>query len=235
MENNFWIECKEVIQVAELICRDKSSLEYAHLCNTAAIIEYERGHTATAWPYMLKALSIREHHYSFDDPANCDTFTNKALLLMTENADAHAFEEAEKLLRLVIHLAKPYHESLTSVLHHHYTNLGVCLNHQGMYDEALKWVDLAKEHAFNKHFEAAYVELPASESVEFVIDFVPSRCYYDHGNICYNQGNWTEAADLFERAEQIFTDENPLAPHATASQLKLGCIAMRQGKYDQAM
>lgn len=54
-------------------------------------------------------------------------------------------------------------------------------------------------------------------------------------DICYYQGQWEEATSLFEAAEHIFTDENPLAPHATASQLKLGCIDMRQGNYQKAM
>lgn len=61
------------------------------------------------------------------------------------------------------------------------------------------------------------------------------RSNYDHGNICYNQGQWDEAATQFEAAERIFSEENPLAPHATASQLKLGCIDMKQGNYKKAM
>ena len=125
MENNFWTECREVIQVAETICKDQRSLAFAHLCNTMAIIEYERGHTEAAWPYMRKALLVRAEHYGSDDPANCDTFTNEALLIMTENKGPEAFQRAESALRNVIELAKPHHDKLKTVLHHHYTNLGV--------------------------------------------------------------------------------------------------------------
>lgn len=155
MENNFWIECKHVIQVAETICKDKRSLAYAHLCNTLAIIEYERGHTEAAWPYMRKALSIRGDHYDPQDPANCDTSTNEALLIMTANSSPEAFRKAESALRNVIEMAKPHHDKLKTVLHHHYTNLSVCLNHQGKYDEALTLVNLAQEHAFNQNLKAA--------------------------------------------------------------------------------
>jgi tetratricopeptide (TPR) repeat protein len=155
MENNFWTECREVIQVGETICKDHDSLAYAHLCNTAAIIEYERGHGAEAWPYMKKALAIREDKWANDDPGHCDTYTNHALLLMTENASPEKFQEAEGLLREVIELAKPHHDKLHSVLHHHFTNLGVCLLHQGKYDDALVYVNKGMDNAFNEHFEAA--------------------------------------------------------------------------------
>jgi tetratricopeptide (TPR) repeat protein len=155
MENNFWTECQDVIQVANTICRDRTSLTYAHLCNTAAIIEYERGHAAAAWPYMQKALAIRKAELEENDPAHCDTYSNHALLLMTENLSAEKLKEAEGLFRKVVELARPHHEALHSVLHHHYTNLGVCLNHQGEYEEAEEWVNLGMKHAFNEHFRAA--------------------------------------------------------------------------------
>ncbi|CAN9407555.1 unnamed protein product [Alternaria alternata] len=215
MENNFWTECREVIQVGEAICQDHNSLAYGHLCNTAAIIEYERGHGAAAWPYMKKALAIREDKWDSDDPGHCDTYTNHALLLMTENASPEKFQEAESLLRKVIELAKPHHDKLHSVLHHHYTNLGVCLTHQGKYDDALEWVNKGMDHAFNEHFEAASL--------------------YDLGNIHYNQENYDEAIDCFTKAEATFTANNPLAAHATACQLKLGCIEIRQKKYHEAI
>ena len=66
-----------------------------------------------------------------------------------------------------------------------------------------------------------------------ITDF--TSCLYDRGNICYNRGDFEEAGSLFGAAEEIFTKENPLAPHATASQLKLGCIDIRQGNFVEAM
>ncbi|KAI4654999.1 uncharacterized protein J4E78_007179 [Alternaria triticimaculans] len=154
MENNFWTECRQVIVEAETICKDHESLAYAHICNTAAIIEYERGHAADAWPYMKKALAIREAQWPSDHHGHCDTLTNHALLLMTENLSPAKFQEAEALLRKVIELAKPHHDELHSVLHHHYTNLGVCLLQQGKYDEAMEWVKKGMDNANNEHFEA---------------------------------------------------------------------------------
>jgi outer membrane protein assembly factor BamD (BamD/ComL family) len=55
---------------------------------------------------------------------------------------------------------------------------------------------------------------------------------YDLGNIHYNQGRWNEAIDCFVQAEKIFTKNNPLAPHATACQLKLGCIDIQKERYE---
>jgi tetratricopeptide (TPR) repeat protein len=155
MENNFWNECREVIKVGETICKDHTTLSYAHLCHTMAIIEYERGHAAETWPYMKKALVIREDRLDKDDPAHCDTFTNHALLLTTENAFPEKLEEAEQLFRTVVEFAKTHHDELYSVLHHHYTNLGVCLNHQGKYEEAMIWVSIGTDNAYNEHFRAA--------------------------------------------------------------------------------
>lgn len=155
MENNFWTECREVIQVGMTVCVDKQSLPYSHLCMTAAVGAYERGHAAEAWPHMKEALSIRAQHYSpeNENPRNCDNLTNEALLIMTENATDDAFDIAATKLRKVIELAKPSHEEMKSVLHHHFANLGVCLTHQGNFDEALEWIDIPDKHTFNHHFQ----------------------------------------------------------------------------------
>lgn len=156
MENNFWTECRVVIQVGKTVCTDKRSLSYSHLCMTAAVLFYERGHAAEAWPHMKEALSIRAQHYSpeEEDPRNCDNLTNEALLIMTENATDDAFDIAASKLRRVIELAKPFHEEMKTVLHHHFANLGVCLTHQGRFDEALEWINISDQHAFNDHFRA---------------------------------------------------------------------------------
>ena len=62
----------------------------------------------------------------------------------------------------------------------------------------------------------------------FSIDYLKARNYY-------RQGQWENAKTLFERALRIFEEENATHHGVAATELKLACIALRQGRIDEAM
>ncbi|ETI19375.1 hypothetical protein G647_09207 [Cladophialophora carrionii CBS 160.54] len=64
---------------------------------------------------------------------------------------------------------------------------------------------------------------------------VSTRADYDVGKVYYDQGLWDTAKACFSRAEALFTASNPIHSSTTAAQLKLACIAMKQGRLEDAI
>jgi hypothetical protein len=58
---------------------------------------------------------------------------------------------------------------------------------------------------------------------------------YKFGNVYYFQEMWEEARLRFEKARRIWQEIDTLHPTATAVDLKLATIMIKQGHYDEAM
>lgn len=151
------------MRTAEIVCYDKNGLTWAHLCNTAGCIEYERGHPAQAKPYMEISRAIREKLLPPDHEDIADSYNNFANYLLTESLDWSVLDEAESLYKksVAIHMTKPADE-YTRVLHTRHINLGAVYTWKKQYDLAEKHIEIARNFAIQTfgpecHFQARSV------------------------------------------------------------------------------
>ena len=59
LESGAWSEEIELMKTAFEVCKDKNGLDYAHLCNTHACVQVERGKAYEAISLIDKAIAIR--------------------------------------------------------------------------------------------------------------------------------------------------------------------------------
>lgn len=61
------------------------------------------------------------------------------------------------------------------------------------------------------------------------------RADYHIANVLFDQGKYDEAERLWTRALKIFSREKETHPSTSAAKLKLSTIAMKNGRFDEAM
>ncbi|KAM0801935.1 hypothetical protein BDR22DRAFT_146042 [Usnea florida] len=218
MEKGLWGECMELIATAELVCEDKEGLVWAHICNTAGIVEYERGNVARSYPYMNKSREIRERLLPEGHMELSDMLNNYGNLLITESESEASLAGALELYQRAekIDNAAPLGEK---VLHIRHINIGAVYGFQGKYDLAIKHYELARKYAKatfkGRHFQGR-------------VEYLTARNWY-------RQGDWERAKASYERALKIFEDENATHHGVAATELKLACIDLKLGKIDDAI
>ena len=156
MEKGLWGECMDLIATAELVCEDKEGLVWAHLCNTAGIVEYERGNVARSYPYMNKSRAIREKMLPEGHMELSDMLNNYGNLLITESESEASLADALELYQRAVKIdnAAPQGEK---VLHIRHINIGAVYGFQRKYDLAVKHYELARKYAIatfkGSHFQ----------------------------------------------------------------------------------
>ena len=155
MERGSWGEFMELLATAELVCTDKESITWAHLCNTAGCVEYERGNAARAYPFMEKSLEIRKRLLSPDDLELSDAYNNYANLLVTNSQSLDSLEEALKLYLKAAAIDERVPGG-DKVLHIRYINIGAVYTFQGKYDIASDTYELARKYALQTFGEGCH-------------------------------------------------------------------------------
>ncbi len=157
MEKGSWAECMDLIATAELVCEDKEGLIWAHLCNTAGIVEYERGNAERSYPYMNKSREIRERLLPENHMDVSDVLNNYGNLLMTDSESGTSLASALELYQRAANIdnAAPQGER---VLHIRHINIGAVYTFQGQYDLAVTHYELARKYAIatfgkGRHFD----------------------------------------------------------------------------------
>jgi tetratricopeptide (TPR) repeat protein len=160
MECAAWEEFRKLIDVAFAICQDQDSLEYAHLCVSTASVECESGRPQKAYPYMDKALRIRQRIYQADHEELANMYNNRAMQDVTWEMTLQSIEGAKSLLQKAfdIDYTKPTSES-SKILHIRHLNMGLCYTIEKRFDEALDQVAIGQQYALEQfgkdsHFEA---------------------------------------------------------------------------------
>ena len=157
MEKGSWSEFMDLMATAELACKDKEGLVWAHLCNSAGCVEYERGNAARSYPYMNKSREIRQrllppHHLEISDVWN-----NYGNLLMTESESEENLEQALQLYLKTLEIDNNAPEG-EKVLHIRHMNIGAVYAFQGKYDLAVTHYELGRKYAIatfgaGRHFD----------------------------------------------------------------------------------
>ncbi|KUJ06621.1 uncharacterized protein LY89DRAFT_790467 [Mollisia scopiformis] len=245
MESGAW---SEFLELANLACKDKETLQWAHLCNSAGLVECERGNAKAAFVYMNTSRRIREKLLPSDHEELANIYNNYANVIMTESQDEASLAMAESLYlkALEIDKSKPEEESAL-ILHIRWLNLATVWMFQKRYKEAVEAVETGRHYAIKNfgpacHFDGEEVcpiypktylftnirDSMLQTNVSYSADYV-------YGDIEYFQGNWDNAKKRFARALVLFEEENELHPSTCAAMWKLASIAMRQGDLEQSI
>jgi tetratricopeptide (TPR) repeat protein len=146
MERGSWIEFYEIYVTAELVIKDKESLDWAHIVNSAALVETERGNAVKARHFTTKALTIREKLCPEQDMERSDAYNNYALMLLTESFDTAHLNEAEKYLDMAIKIASKFPDGC-KVLHVRYLNLGRVYTEMRRFQDAEESYELGRKYS----------------------------------------------------------------------------------------
>jgi tetratricopeptide (TPR) repeat protein len=157
MERGSWSEFEDLFATADLVCDDKEGLTWAHLCNTAGCVEYERGNAPRSRPWMETSLAIRKKLLPANDQELSDAYNNFANLLITESQSADALEKALSLYFQAAHIDENVPEG-DKVLHIRYINIGAVYTWQSKYKLASEYYGRARKCAVSTfgpkcHFE----------------------------------------------------------------------------------
>jgi tetratricopeptide (TPR) repeat protein len=157
MEKGSWSEFADLFATADLICDDKEDLTWAHLCNSAGCVEYERGNPQRSRPWMETSLRIRERLLPEDDQELSDAYNNFANLLLTESQTPESLDQALLLYLKAAAIDDKYPDG-GHVLHIRYLNIGIAYTWQGRYDQAYKAYETGRRCAIKTfgpecHFE----------------------------------------------------------------------------------
>jgi tetratricopeptide (TPR) repeat protein len=165
MERGSWAEFMDLFATAELVCEDKESLIWGHLCNTAGCVEYERGNAAKSEPYMNTSLRIREKLLSPNDLELSDGYNNYGNLILTKSQSEESVAEALNyfLKGAAINETVPGGEK---ALHIRYINVGAAYTYQKKFEDASDYFERARKHAIQTfgpgcHFVGRYVNSPS--------------------------------------------------------------------------
>jgi tetratricopeptide (TPR) repeat protein len=146
MERGAWMEYWKLFSTADIICEDKDSLTWAHILNSASLVESEKGNTSRARPYIEEAMRIRQRLCPPDDMDLSDVYNNFGFMLLTESQSQQSMAEAEKYFKMAIEIDEKVPEG-HQVLHVRYLNLGKVLCVKGDFDEAERCYEIGKEHS----------------------------------------------------------------------------------------
>lgn len=160
MEIGSWSEVQTFLKLAIDLCEDKTSLLYAHLCNTAGQTECEQGRARNGRPYLETSKAIRERLLPQDDLDLADSYNNYANVIQVEWKDSKALNEAKTLYQraLDIDLSKPLEER-SSLLHIRYLNLGTLYTCQNEFEKASEHLEIGHRYCLltfgpNSHWDA---------------------------------------------------------------------------------
>lgn len=221
MESGSWSEFDQMMRVADAVCEDKSGLLFVQISNTAAVVELERCQIDKAWPLIKQVRKTREKLLPPDHKDIADCYTTYGNLLMTEMKSKDSLTEVERLFDRAIEIDRTHGDDhCNGIMHIRYGNNGVLYNLQGRREEAIRYIELGRDHAIQLFGKDTHFDATAD---------------YDVGKVYYDQGDWEKAKQYFERAHSVFLANNPIQSATTAVQLKLACISMKQGKLVEAI
>ncbi|KAK0646749.1 hypothetical protein B0T16DRAFT_169053 [Cercophora newfieldiana] len=219
MERGSWREFKDLFVTAEMVCDDKESLAWAHILNTASLVESERGHAAQARPLIERALEIRQRCLPPDDMDLSDAYNNFGFMLLVESPDANTMREAARYFDMARQLDEK-NPNGSKVLHVRYLNMGKAHVILGDYAEGERLYEIGREYSEKTYGKGTH--------------FVGRYCYL-LGDLRLRQRKYDEAKPLLERCIEIQVKENQTHPIVSATRMKLASIAMATGRVEQAM
>lgn len=219
MERGSWMEFQDLFFTADMVCEDKESLEWAHILNTASLVESEKGHAEKARPLIEKALEIRERLLPADDMDLSDVYNNFGFMLLVESTEPATMREAIKFFNMAIRLDEK-HPDGDKVLHVRYLNMAKAYVVLQDFAEAARLYEIGKE----------YSERTYGKDTHFV-----GRYCFLLGGLRLEERRYDDAKALLKKCLEIQGRENDTHPIMSATRMKLGIIEMASGNVDQAI
>ncbi|KAL8950292.1 MAG: hypothetical protein Q9222_003658 [Ikaeria aurantiellina] len=136
-------ESKLLLKTAFSVCKDEESLLYAHLCNTAGVVDFELNHLPMCRQSLEKALEVRRKLLEPDHEELANTINNMGNLVSAEGNP----EEAMKYFRDAKEIRQRLGEDSAVPLAVTYQCTGRALVLQGKFDDAMEQYEKAESLA----------------------------------------------------------------------------------------
>jgi len=207
--------CLRVISTAQTATNDTNSLQYAHLCNTAASAYYELNQIADCRVNWEKALAIRESLLPDDDIERSDSYHNMGNL---ESASDNLDKAMEYFTRAV-QVRRAKGDSAASQL-------------------ALTYLCMGRVHYLRDEFQAASLLFAQSEALFVRTDGADTQfmahVHHAYGNVEYEQKRFSSAKQNFNDCLKIALAGTAIHPITAAAYYSLGCVEFKLKHHDVA-
>ncbi|MCJ1400647.1 hypothetical protein MMC11_003855 [Xylographa trunciseda] len=207
--------CLRVIETASSATRDRNSLQYAHLCNTAASCYYELNRIGDCRHYWEIALNIRETLLGENDIERSTSYHNMGNLeSATENLDA-----AMAYFNRAVDIRIGKGDAAAAQLALTYLCIGRVHYLRNEFDEATKWFAQS---------EALFVRTEGADT-QFM-----SHVHHAYGNVEYEQKRWRSAMLSFNECLKIALAGTAIHPITAAAYYSLGCVEFKLKHHEVA-
>lgn len=160
IETGEWDIFWEVVNVAFETCEEKESLLYAHLCNSAGLVETERVRMDEAIKYVDRCRKLREKLLDENDQELSVSYINTANVLLTMHRSEACYDEAIEYIwkAHAIETSKSEIEQ-KGLMHLQHLILGAAFTYKGVYDQAIDHIGKAQtivraNMGVGSHFDA---------------------------------------------------------------------------------
>ncbi|RDW67055.1 hypothetical protein BP5796_09804 [Coleophoma crateriformis] len=215
LETGEWVVCLELLNIALRLCK-KDSLIHANLLNTKGGVENKRNHSKEAYAAFFESRRIRETLLPKDHEEIANTYNNLGNVYQSDCKYEEALDLHQKAL--AIDMTKAVEEQ-NKIVHIRYLNIGNTYAFQGKCSEAREYIEKGRRHAIEM--------FGAQTHYDAVADWSLAR-------IDYAEGNYRVAREKYQRAFEIQEKGNPMSPLTSAAAYKLACVAIREGKLEEA-
>ncbi|KAH6627865.1 hypothetical protein F5144DRAFT_653394 [Chaetomium tenue] len=213
MERGSWLEFQDLFVTADMVCEEKNSLTWAHILNTASLVESEKGHAEKAGPLIEEALRIRERLLPPDDMDLSDAYNNYGFMLLVESQEPQMMREAAK-----------------------YFDMARLLDENTRMDTRSCTLDIS---IWERPMQCLGIMLRRNGSMRLGGTTQRKRTGEERTSwevlVSVQEGKYEEAKALLQQCLEIQTRENATHAIVSATRMKLGLIAMASGKADQAI
>ena len=150
----------ELMTTALEVCEDKNSLDYAHLCNTYASVEVERGNAKHSLELLEQCIPIRRELLGECHLELANSLSNYGNAVIQAYATPDSIKQALQFYKQAhaIDNMQPEEERV-KIAYVRYANLSRAYRYLGQYENAMKFALLGRRDVMKvfppaSHFEA---------------------------------------------------------------------------------
>ena len=207
--------CLRIINTAQTATKDSNSLQYAHLCNTAAGAYYELNQMADCRTNWEKALAIRELLLPEDDIERSDSYHNMGNL----ESSCDNLDKAMWYFNRAVQVRRAKGDSAASKL-------------------ALTNLSIGRVHWLRDEYAEASLMFAQSEALFSRTDGDDTQfmayVHLSYGNVEYEQNRYSSAKQNYNDCLKIALAGTAIHPITAAAYYSLGCVEFKLKHHDVA-
>ncbi|KAL8711218.1 MAG: hypothetical protein Q9220_004363 [cf. Caloplaca sp. 1 TL-2023] len=198
-------ESKLLLKIAFSVCEDENTLLYAHLRNTAGVVDFELNHLPLCRQSLEKALEVRRKLLEPDHEELANTINNMGNLISAEGNPKEAMEYFKEAKEIRQRLGEDSAISLAIT----YQCNGRALVLQRRFDEAMEQYEKAESLAVHINWSV--------------------------GNLEHIKGSQRDAKRRYDQALSVFMRKTPMHILTSCTFYKLGCCEAKLGNLERAL